>query len=432
MTRPQAVVPSGPERPRILLVAPNVSRRMGGEAAKSLQIFEGLRAMDMDVVQVTHARVRDEMRDYDPHLDIRYVEDGPVQRTLFRLRLGWALQFVGGWLLHRKARQVAAGFRPWIVHFTSPISPNVPYFRFDGTPVVIGPLNGNILHPPAFSHRESTVKRVGAWLLWPVQKLGGLLFKGKHHARLFISGGERTVTALEIGGCRRDQMVMTLDSGVDDRLADRPRLVHSGVNQRFVFLGRLVRYKGCDLALRALAQAPDAHLDIIGDGAERPALAALADRLGVADRVNFLGWIPAGEPLFDQLARYRAFIFPTLAEANGIVVQEAMMLGLPVVAVNWGGPAQLLTGGNGILIDPTGEDQVVAALADAMKDLGENGEMADGIAASARRAAESSGFAWRDLLRNWLHLYDSLLVKSHDGFVAWVERTSAAGVVRED
>jgi len=394
------------EAPRILLVAPNISRSMGGEAAKALRIFEGLRAAGVNVVQIAHARVRNEMLAYNADLPIHYVEDSPLQVWLYRLKLDWLLQWVGSWLLHRKAAEIAKTFRPRLIHFTSPISPTLPYFRTKSVPTVIGPLNGNILHPPAFADRETLSKRLGARLLWPVQKISGLLFKGKQHARILVSGGERTVQALELGGCRRDQMTMTLDSGVDEILERQERLKHEGVNMRFVFMGRLIRYKGCDLVIEALAKVPEAKLDIIGDGPERERLVLLSEQLGVADRVNFVGWVPAGAPLFERLSGYRAFLFPSLAEANGIVVQEAMMFGLPVVAVNWGGPGQLLDPESSVLIPPTDKPTVVTGLANAMEHLGRNGAAADGLSAAARRKAEQAGFSWPKLIRSWLAIYE--------------------------
>ena len=410
------------ERPRILLVAPNISRQMGGEAIKALMILEGLLALNFDVAQVTHARVRDEIRAYNPQLDIHYVEDGPVQKLLYRLRLDWALLWLGAWLLHRKARKVARAMQPWIVHFTSPISPNVPYFGFPGSSVVIGPLNGNILHPPSFAYRESLAKRVGQKILTPVQKISGFLFRGKHNARLLISGGERTVEALMLGGCRREQMTFTLDSGVDPHLAAHSPITHEGANFRFVFLGRLVRYKGCDLAIKALRLSPEAQLDIIGDGPERPELENLAREQGVADRVRFLGWVPGGAELFDRLRSYRAFVFPSLAEANGIVVQEAMMLGLPVIAVNWGGPAELLDDRTGVLIAPIDEARVVSDLAIAMTRMGADGAAANQLALAARHQAESAGFSWPNLLARWLEIYDGTMPATKGrGFVKWAD-----------
>ncbi|HWJ71448.1 MAG TPA: glycosyltransferase family 4 protein [Sphingobium sp.] len=413
---------SPPERPRIVLVAPNVSRLMGGEAIKSLHIFQGYRDLGFDVRQVAHARVRAELSRDMPELPVDYVEDGPVQIWLHRLGLSWLLGFVGSWLLTRRARQLVDETAPWLVHFTAPISPSYPFLPVKGVPVVIGPLNGNLLHPPAFHDRESRAKRIGALLLRPAQLANQYLLGGKRGATLFISGGQRTVAALELGGCRRDQMVFTLDSGVHDDLRHAPRLTHAGVNHHFLFVGRLVRYKGCDLAIKALKFAPDAILDIAGDGEQRAALEALAVAEGVADRVNFLGYIPSGPALFDLWRRARGFVFPSLAEANGIVIQEAMMIGLPVVAVNWGGPVELLDAQTGILIEPDDEHSVVQGLAAALRTLAADPALAERLSVAARLEAEHRGFAWSTLLQNWAGLYDEVLARagSERRFQPWL------------
>ncbi|MBB5686639.1 glycosyltransferase family 4 protein [Sphingobium boeckii] len=399
------------QSPRVLLVAPNISRKMGGEALKALQILLGLEALGIDVVQVTHSRVRDEVQAMNLTTQVVFVEDHPIEKLFYKLRLNWPLMVVSGWLLHRRALQCARATNPWLVHFTSPISPTLPYFRFPKFPVVIGPLNGNILHPAAFSDRETLAKRAGSLMLWPMQKLGGALFRGKRKATLLVAGGGRTVRALRLGGCSDARMVPSLDSGVDPDLAAAPRIQHVGHKARFVFIGRLVRYKGCDLAIRALRLAPGATIDIYGDGEERAALEDLAGREGVADRVNFLGWFPAGKALFDQLRQYRAFVFPSLAEANGIVVQEAMMLGLPVIALDWGGPALLLDSDKGILIAPDDEAAVVASIAAAMRRLAEDANEANRLSANARAEAERAGYSWPFLLKSWIGTYDRALAE---------------------
>jgi len=391
---------------RILLVAPNMSRHMGGEALKALQIHLELRAMGYEVRQVTHDRVRTELtRDY-PDLRVDYGADSPMQMRMNALGLGQALAFWNAWQLHRVAERVAAEWKPDIVHFTAPISPVLPRFRFPGQPMVIGPINGNVTHPPAFRDRETREKAMGARLLWPAQTIIGGLFRGKRDALLLVSGGERTERALRYAGCRPDRMIATLDSGIPDALLDRAPLVHDRVNHRFVFLGRLVRYKGCDLALRALAAAaPETRLDVIGDGGERAALEALAASLGVADRVAFLGWVKPGEPLYQQLAQYRALVMPSLAEANGIAFQEAMVLGLPVICVDWAGPQELLSGNEAVMIAPTGEAEVVAGVAAAMDRLATDPAAAGAMAARARDRAIATGFRWRDLLGRWTEVY---------------------------
>ncbi len=401
------------KRMRALLVAPNVSRYMGGEALKALNIMQGMSNLGVEVIQLTHARVRKELDSLPNTISFHYIEDDHVFLALNRLKLRWLLSFWESWCLHTSAKKLAKIYECDIIHFTSPISPTLPYFPIENFPVVIGPLNGNLLHPPKLIGRERLIKKLGSLILAPFQIVSGSLFRGKRKASLLVSGGKRTIDALKLGGCKECQIIETLDSGVEDEIAAKDRLCQIGINHNFVFVGRLIKLKGCDLAIRALPDAPKAIFHIVGDGDERGALEELAVRLGVSDRVVFHGWISSRDELVRLFQIMRAFIFPSLAEANGIAVQEAMMAGLPVVAVNWGGPSTLLDFDSGVLIEPESEGHIVTELATAMQRLGSEAEIAELISKNARLRAEQLGFSWPSLLMQWLNIYQQT-IDSHD------------------
>ena len=104
-------------------------------------------------------------------------------------------------------------------------------------------------------------------------------------------------------------------------------------------LGRLHPNKGFGLLLEALVQTRDVRLVIAGDGPLRGSLEQLADTLGIADRVSFLGWC---EDVPDLLANADFLVCPSLHEPLGNVVIEAWSAGLPVVATASDGPAGLI------------------------------------------------------------------------------------------
>jgi glycosyltransferase involved in cell wall biosynthesis len=392
----------------VILIAPNVSEQMGGEAIKALQIYLELERQGVSVHQVTHERVKQELDRKFPQMSVSYISDTRIEKLLHRGRI--FEQLLNMVFLHAAARQVKRLLTEWpraVVHFTSPVSPVLPYPQLQNAHVVIGPINGNIHYPPAFRHRETLPYKIRRWLHPAMQLFHRLTFSGKRRAdALLVAGGRRTYESLHMAGCKDKQFVDSIDSGVLDRLYDFPRITHSGGNLRFFHNGRLVEHKGTDLIIKSLARTRNRiELDIIGRGPELGKLKALAASLALRDRVTFIEWIPDHSKLAETLRQYRAFVFPSLAEANGIVVQEAMVQGLPVIACNWGGPSLLVTPETGFLIDPLSEDHVISELAKTMDRLAEDGELAEQMSVNARERAVSNGYLWSGVIRNWRKVY---------------------------
>jgi glycosyltransferase involved in cell wall biosynthesis len=120
--------------------------------------------------------------------------------------------------------------------------------------------------------------------------------------------------------------------GIDEsRWADLPRRPLEAP-PKALFIGRLVRYKGLDVLLRALERVPDLRLDIVGTGPEGPRLKTLTQALALADRVRFFGEYPDDDlPRRMQDADFLVLPSVTVDEMFGLVVLEAMAAGRPVV-----------------------------------------------------------------------------------------------------
>lgn len=151
-------------------------------------------------------------------------------------------------------------------------------------------------------------------------------------------------------------------------------------------IGSLIPRKGHDVLLRAFAKLPCAaappHLLLGGDGEAMADLEALANGLGVSDRVHFLGY--AG----DVAAIYQASDIFALASRNesfGLVLAEAACFGLPVVATRVGGIPEVVSDGEtGLLVPP--DD--VAAMAGALSALVADSSLRERLgAAGCRRVA---------------------------------------------
>src|SRR5215216_2167108 len=134
---------------------------------------------------------------------------------------------------------------------------------------------------------------------------------------------------------------------------------------RVLFVGRLAPQKGVGTLVEAagLLKDPSAQVLLVGDGPERPKLEREAKRIGVGDRVRFLGFF-AHDRLPAVLAHADLLVLPSLYEELGTVLLEAMQAALPIVASRTGGiPDVIEDGVNGMLVLP-GEPEALARAID--------------------------------------------------------------------
>jgi glycosyltransferase involved in cell wall biosynthesis len=206
------------------------------------------------------------------------------------------------------------------------------------------------------------------------------------------------------------------ESTADDLVArgiprERVRVIYLGIDSRqytpdptarsprpvFAYLGRLKRYKGVDIIIRAFARMCDreATLEIAGAGDYRPALERLAASLDLADRVTFLGRVTETEKL-TLLRRAWALALASPKEGWGITNLEAAACGTPVVASNSPGIRESLRDGETGYLVPHGDTGAMAAAFDRLagspelvRTLGEAGRRFAATFTWERAAAET-------------------------------------------
>ena len=131
----------------------------------------------------------------------------------------------------------------------------------------------------------------------------------------------------------------------------------------FLYVGRLAPEKNVSTCIRAFAHyrrlGGSWSLVLVGDGGERNALERLADDLAVAEFVHFTGLKTTKETI-PYYALASCFVLPSVREPWGLVVNEAMASGLPVLVSNRCGCTEDLVeaGGNGYVFDPSNENQL--------------------------------------------------------------------------
>ncbi len=175
-----------------------------------------------------------------------------------------------------------------------------------------------------------------------------------------------------------------------DTVAYTPNAAERAPRPVFSYLGRLKKYKGVHLVIRAFAAmaVPDATLEIAGAGDYRPELEALARSLDLGGRVRFLGRISEAEKL-SLLRRSWALVFASPKEGWGITNLEAAACGTPVVASNSPGIRESVRDGQTGFLVAHGD---VSAMAAAMRRLAESRELVASLGVAARTFAES--FTW--------------------------------------
>lgn len=117
-----------------------------------------------------------------------------------------------------------------------------------------------------------------------------------------------------------------------------------GMNEDDTYLisvGRLVRRKGYDFLLDVVLELPEVKLFIVGDGPEKENLERKIDELQLQDRVVLLGNI-SEEIKFRYLSNSDVYVLSSVHEGFGIVLQEAMQVGLPIVSTDFGGQVDLV------------------------------------------------------------------------------------------
>lgn len=160
----------------------------------------------------------------------------------------------------------------------------------------------------------------------------------------------------------------------------------------FLYVGRLKRYKGVDLAIRAVdelrSRGRSVMLQIAGDGDDRPRLEQLVRRAKLEQQVRFLGFVDEVAKR-DLLRAAWGVVFPSAKEGWGIVNVEAAACGTPVVASDSPGLRESVRHGATGLLVPHGDPR---ALADALARLAADRALVTTLGQAAR--AFAAEFSW--------------------------------------
>jgi glycosyltransferase involved in cell wall biosynthesis len=199
--------------------------------------------------------------------------------------------------------------------------------------------------------------------------------------------------------------IQIIPNGVDIHRFSTPK-DRDWETPHMLFVGRLVYQKGLDVLVQALGEIKDLpwQLKLVGDGPHHSILESLVNELGIADRVEFKGWL-GSQALSHQYRDANLFVFPSRHEGMPNAVLEAMACGLPVIASNIAGNEELVVPGEtGLLVQP--EDPY--AFQNALKILLPNPKLRKQMGLASRKRVEEH-YTWDQVARQYLSLVQKII-----------------------
>ncbi len=403
---------------KVLIVSEHASNLFGGEAVLPLNYFMMLSQRNIDTYLITHERVKKslELIEAINQDNIIYIPDTRIHKFLYRvggflpdrislITTGALMHLLTQgyqWFLSRKVIK-EKGIN--IIHEPSPVSPKQPSLMFWlGAPVVIGPMNGGMSFPPAFEFMASKFELYLYVLFRFFSSIFNLIIPGKFFADILLVANKRTALALPI--FHLGEVRELVENGVMSIIDQKKKTTSEFVN--VLYVGRLVDWKAVDIVIDAISECNVANisLNIVGDGPERVMLESKVVEK-CADKVNFYGQIPFSE-INKHYDAADIFVLPSVRECGGAVVLEAMSRGLPVIATNWGGPADYITAETGVLIDPQTREYMVEQFAKQISILANDLSLREKLGAAAILHVKEN-FMWEDKINKVIDIYQSLV-----------------------
>lgn len=287
-----------------------------------------------------------------------------------------------------------------VIHHVTYVRYSTPSFlALLPVPFVWGPVGGGEMAPHSFWGDFSRRGQVYEVLRSLVHRVGELdPFTAMTARRSALVKATTPDTARRLRPLGATNLQIESESGLSadeiERLAQCPAPAPAPV--RFISMARLLHWKGLHLGLRAFAAAQlpaDAEYWILGDGPERSNLQALAEQLGIAERVKFWGRLPRAETLH-QLGQCHALVHASLHDSGGWVCLEAMAAGRPVICLDLGGPSVQVTAETGFKIPAQAPEPTIQGLATAMEKLAADPALLAQMGTAGQRRVQQH-FSWQ-------------------------------------
>ena len=409
-------------RPRLLMLAYACSPARGSEGGVGWhRAVQAARFCDTTVICQGGAMGDEIRRHIDQHgavpgLTFEFIEKSPTVQFLMRFP---GFYYGGLNLWHRQAYGAAARLHAAtqfdLAHMVNLCTFREPGYLWKlGIPHIWGPWGGTNEFPWRFLGEAGftgAAVEVARTLVNRVQfRFGSRIRSTAQSGPVLVTNALAQEAFTRVHGL---PSLLTPCNGID-RVADGPRQWDgTGRPLRILWSGELRPIKALPLLLKALAQLP-ADLPwearILGQGRSRAAWQRMAQRLGVADRITWTGWLPHAEAL-KQYAWADVFAFTSLRDTFPTVLLEALAAGTPVICLDHQGMRDIVTERCGVKLPVTRPAQVAGDLAATLAALARDPERWETLSRGAVERARE--FRWSRLGDEMAAIYRRTLGDNH-------------------
>ena len=414
-------------RPRVLLSSYQCGPGMGSVSQIGWNWYR-LLSERLPVSLVTHIRNRGALTSAGaplPGSEVVYIDTEwlakplyTVTRLLFRSSEHAVFLFSSfdyfvydraAWRMLKRGGQCAGEWN--IIHIPTPVSPwAATLLHRLGPPVILGPWNGGLASPANFPE----IMRADAAWTYPIRNLGRLVNtwrKSTHNAARILVANRSTRAAIPVRD--QDRCLTMLENAVDTEVFQPVPYPHPPSTTsplKVVFIGRLVPFKGVSMLLEAVERFRGhcpIEATVVGEGPLEASLHREAASRNIQTSVRFVGKKDQ-KGVVEEIGRAHLFCLPSVRESGGAVVLEAMACARPVVAVAYGGPAELVDESVGRALPPNGREAVVQGLLATFSDLLESPKKWEARGLNGRQRVLER-HTWRAKIDAVLDIYGEML-----------------------
>lgn len=270
------------------------------------------------------------------------------------------------------------------------------FFPFLNPPFIWGPIGGGDCEPRSFLKLLAPKQRIMQSFRYVMNKTALFnphIFVPAIKAKAILCRTPNS--AIVIPKCFQSKVKVILETSMEGDIFKYKKQERNDGKIRFISTGRLLPSKNILSAIRSLKYLPkdlDFEYYIIGSGAQKKEIKTEIIAQQLDEKVNIIDEIPRSQVL-EELQKADVFLFPSLREGGSWALMEAMVIGLPVICLDWAGMSIITDDNCAIRLPVTNPEQMPKDMAEAIIKLAKNPELRKQMGENGRKRIQTV-FNW--------------------------------------